>query len=98
MDGQKRAGQRPPFSAPPVLAPLPAARYQPRSLQRLFHPAVADLQSMLFGQLLVKMSHAQVEVSLPIQPQHQLGRLHRYPIDTPPLPTLVEQSRIAELL
>ena len=64
IDVQQHARQRPP-RAPPVRPTLPAARHQPRSLQRLLDPAVAQFDVVLFSQLLVEVQDAEVEILLP---------------------------------
>jgi hypothetical protein len=46
--------------APPTLL------YQPRPLQRLLHPRVAQLNSVRLAQLLVKVPNAQIEIFLSI--------------------------------
>src|SRR5271169_2773301 len=78
----------------PALAPL---GHHPRSLQQPFHPAVADRHLVLLLQLLVKVPHVQIEILLPIQPQHFLHHRQRYFLGrrfpTPP----VKQSPEPEL-
>ena len=61
---QQHAWQRSPLAPPLVFATLAAARHQARSLQRFLHPGEAQLDAVLFAQLLVKASDVQVEVSL----------------------------------
>lgn len=53
---------------------------------------------MLLPQLLVEVPHAEIEVSLLVQPQHLLGGLHRNPVNAPLAPPLIEQPVVAELL
>jgi hypothetical protein len=42
-------------------------RYQPRALQRLFHPAVAQLDAFGFLELLVEMAHVEVRILVAVQ-------------------------------
>ena len=44
----------------------------PASCKRRLHPRVAELDPVLFAQLLVKVPHVEVEVLLPVQLQHLL--------------------------
>jgi hypothetical protein len=43
----------------------PAARHQPRSLQRLLHPGVTQFDPVLGLQRLVKVLHVQIELLFP---------------------------------
>ena len=65
---QQHARQWPSLSPPPVFASLAATRHQPGSLQCFLHPGVAQMDSVFFAQLLVKMPDVQIKVHLPIQP------------------------------
>ena len=62
--------------------------HQARPLQSLLHPGVAQFDAVLGLQLLVKMSHIEIKILLPIESQHLLHRLHRHPFGTrlPPPP------------
>src|ERR1700730_18249531 len=57
-------------SAPPP--PL----HQPGSLQSLLDPRVAQLDRVLFLQLLVEVPRAQIKVAFLIQPQHLFTSFH----------------------
>src|ERR1017187_8197130 len=59
----------------PALASL---GHHPRPLQQPLHPAVADLDLVLFLQFLVKVPHVQIEILLPIQPQNFLHHRQRH--------------------
>ncbi len=77
---QQHASQRPPlppFAVHPALASSP---HQSGSLQHPFHPAVAEFDLVLAGQLLVKMRQVQIEILLPIELQHPLHHRHRNPL------------------
>jgi hypothetical protein len=73
-------------------------RHQPGALQRLFYPRIAQLDGVLFAQLLVEMPHTQVTVGVAVQRQHTLGGLHRHAQIGPLPPPLVKQSVVAEFL
>src|SRR5260370_34228824 len=60
----------------PALAP---PRHQPRSLQRLLHPGVAQLDAMLSFQLLVKMLYVHVEILLPVEREYFLHGCRAHP-------------------
>src|SRR3974390_2858731 len=95
---QQHAGQRPPrgpLRAPPGLPPPPP---HPRPLQRRLHPRVAQPDAVLLAQLLVKMPHVEIEVLLPIQPQHPLHRFHWHPLLARPAAPPVQYPVEAELL
>jgi hypothetical protein len=79
IDVQQHAWHRPPFSSPPVLAPLSSARHQSRSLQRLLHEGVAQLDAVFFAKLFVEMPHVQIEVGVPVQTQNLLHFCHWHP-------------------
>src|SRR5258708_5401341 len=79
VDVQQHPRQRPPlapFAMHPALAP---PRHQPRSLQRLLHPGVAQLDAMLSFQLLVKMLYVHVEILLPVEREYFLHGCQRHP-------------------
>src|SRR5258707_9884558 len=78
-------------------ATLAAASYQPSSLQGLLHPCVAEFYRVLLLQLLVKMLHVQVKISISIQPQNLLHLSQRDSLGRRLTPPPVEQSVIAEL-
>ena len=54
-----------------VRAALAPPGHQSRALQRLLDPGIAQMDAVLLGQLLVEVAHVQVEVPLPIEPQHR---------------------------
>jgi len=68
VDVQQHPRQRPPFPPPPVHPALAFPPHQPCSLQRFLHPRIAQPNLMLLAQLLVKMSHVQIEILLLVQP------------------------------
>src|SRR6185312_6695955 len=86
VDMQQHPRQRPP------LAP---SRHQARSLQRLLHPGVTQLDPVLGLQLLVKMLHVQIEIFFSIQREHLLYRRHRHPATRRLAPPPVQQPVVA---
>src|ERR1700722_17708265 len=60
-------------------AAFPSTPHQTRSLQRLLHPGVAQLDAVLGLQLLVEVLHVQIEILLPVECEHLLHRRHRNP-------------------
>jgi len=92
---QQHARQRTSRTPLAVHAALPAPGHQSGALQRLLHPRVAQLDPVLLHQLLVKMAHVQIEILLPIQPQHLLHLGQRHPPTTRPAPPPVHQPVIA---
>jgi hypothetical protein len=62
------------------LAMHPALRlplHQSGALQCLLHPGVAQPDLVLLAQLLVKMTHVQIEIPVPVKPQNLLHLRHR---------------------
>src|SRR5713226_9448625 len=98
IDVQQHAGQRPPRPPLTMHPAFSSARYQSRSLQGLFHPAVAELDLMVGHQLLVKMPHVQIVIPLAIESQHLLHHPQRDSLRRRPTPPAIKQSVIAELL
>ena len=76
---QQHPWQRPPLAPFAMHAALASPRHQPRSLQRLLHPGVAQFDPVLRLLLLVKMLHVQIEILLPVEREHLLHRGHRNP-------------------
>ena len=72
MPGKGRRGR--PLAMHSALAPT---RHQPRSLQRLLHPAVAELDLVLAAQLLLEVPHVQIVIALAVQPHHLLHQSQR---------------------
>ena len=97
VDVQQHPRQRPPRTPLAMHSALAPPRHQPRSLQALLHPGVAEFDLMLARQLLVKMPHVQIEILLPIQPQHLLHHRHRHPLRRRLAAPPVEQPVKAEL-
>src|SRR5215831_4711897 len=67
-------------------------RDQPRSLKRILHPCIAVMDSMLFAQLLVKVTHIKIRILLPIQFQDLFQFLHWHLLRTGPFPSVVVQT------
>jgi hypothetical protein len=63
-----------------LLAAFLATRHQARSLQRLLHKRVAQLDLVLVPQLLVEVPDVQIKVGFPVQRQHFFHRLQRHPL------------------
>ena len=63
VDVQQHAWHGPPLAAPSMLPTSLPARDQAGPLQRLLHPRIAQLDAMLFAQLLVKVPDVQVIVA-----------------------------------
>src|SRR6185312_11855852 len=61
----------PPFTVHPAFA---GPCHQPGSLQRCFHPRIAQINLVFALQLLVKVTYVQIEVLVSIQPQNRLHR------------------------
>jgi hypothetical protein len=98
VDVQHHSWQRTSRTSPPVFAAFTSPRDQPRSLQRLLHPAVAQFNPVLLTQLLVEVQHVEIEVLLLIQRKHPLRRLHRNSMHAALSPPLIEQPVVSELL
>src|SRR5262249_39060239 len=56
---------------------------QPRSLQHIFHPCVAEMDAMLLDQLLVEMQNVEIVISVPVQ-THYL--IHLFRLNLSPIP------------
>src|SRR5438309_5569206 len=98
VDMQQHAGQGPPWAPLAMHPPLPLPRHQPRALQGRLHPAVTQLDRVLFTQLLVKMTHVEIEILLPVQSQNLFHRRQRNPLGAGLSPPPVEQPVIAKFL
>src|ERR1017187_8552952 len=94
---RKHPRQRSPRTQLAMHSPFAALRHHPGPLQQSLHPAVADLDLVFLLQLLVKVPHVQIEILLPIQPQHFLHhrqwhllgrRFPSPPVKQPPEPEL----------
>src|ERR1700683_1259593 len=70
--------------------------YQPRSLQRLLHPGVAQFNPAVRLQLFVKVPHIQIEILLPVESEHLLHGGHRHPPGGRLATAPVEQSVITK--
>src|SRR5271170_1800730 len=91
----RQGSARSSFAVRSALAPT---RHHPRSLQNPFHPAVAEPNLMLGPQLLVKVLHIQIEITLPVQLQHPLHGRHRYAFGRRLSAPAVEQAAESKLL
>src|SRR5580704_17505254 len=98
IDVQKHARQHTPGSSFAMHSAFPSPRCQPGSLQGLLHPGVAELNLMLFPQLLVKMPHVQIEILLAIQSQYLLHLGPRNSLRRRGSSSAIEQPVIAKLL
>ena len=98
VDVQQDARQRPSFPPPAVHAPLARPGHQPGPLQCRLHPCVAQLDPMLRAQLLMEMAHIQVEVPLPVQPEHLFRLCQRHPLLARTTPPPIHQPVITVLL
>ena len=65
------------------------------ALQRLHDPCVAQADLVLLRQLLVKMTHVQVEALLPVQIQNLLGSGLRHPLAARHTTPTIQQSIVA---
>src|SRR4051812_2052604 len=63
-------------------SPLAAFDHQARSLQRLLHPGVAQLNAVFLLQLFVEMPYLQVVVPLAVQAHHLLAQFQRHSLGT----------------
>src|SRR5438045_5498000 len=97
IDVQQHTWQRAPRSAFAMHPALPPALYQPGSLQGQFHPGVAQCNLVLGAQLLMKMSHVQIEILLPVESQNLFHQRHGDSLGRRLPPPSIEQPVIAEL-
>src|SRR5207248_7483957 len=97
IDVQQHTWQRAPRSAVAMHPALPPALYQPGSLQGQFHPGVAQCNLVLGAQLLMKMSHVQIEILLPVESQNLFHQRHGDSLGRRLPPPSIEQPVIAEL-
>src|SRR5690606_5475595 len=95
VDMQEHAWQRSVWSLLVMAASLSFASHQTALLKRLLDPAVAQLDLVLFVQLVDEVADVEVAVHLAIQPQHLLHCLHRHPFRGRSLPAAVKQPVIA---
>jgi len=77
---------------------FPSLRHQPRSLQCLLHPRVAQFDGMFVPKFLVEVPDVEIEIDFPVEPQNLLGPLHRHPMRTLLPAAPVPQAVITELL
>src|SRR5579864_263918 len=98
IDVQQHARQWTPLPPSAVHPAFFRSRYQPRSLQRGFHPRVAQI-NLVFGlQLLVKMANVQIEILLSIESQNLLYDRQRNAFRRGLAATTIEQPVVAKLL
>src|SRR6266536_2891626 len=97
IDVQQHTRQRTPRSAFAMHSALAPPLYQPGSLQGQFHPAVAECNLVLGAQLLMKMSHVQIEILLPVESQNLLHQGHGDSLGRGLPSPSIEQPVIAEL-
>src|SRR5215472_7093501 len=98
VDVQQHAWQ---WTALPPLAMHPAFAgpcYQPSSLQRGFHPRVAQIDLVFGLQLLVKMADVEIEILLSIQPEDRFHRRQGNSLRGWLATTSVKQPVVAKLL
>src|SRR5438046_9176397 len=98
IDVQQHTWQRAPRSAFAMHPALQPALYQPGSLQGQFHPGVAQCNLVLGAQLLMKMSHVQIEILLPVESQNLFHQRHGDSLGRRLPPPSSGQPRIAELV
>jgi len=70
----------------------------PAALQRLLHPAVAQLDAFGFPQLFMEVPHVEVRILVAVQSQHALGGRHRDSMNAALTPALIEQPVVAVVL
>src|SRR5712671_5872781 len=97
VDVQQHTRQRTPWSSLTMHPAFASPLYQSGSLQGQFHPGVAEFNLVLLAELLVKMTHVQIVIALPVQPQNLLYHRQRNPFGRRLSPPPVEQPVIAEL-
>src|SRR6266481_7589651 len=97
IDMQHHSGQWTPLPPLAVYPAFPVRRHQSCPLQGHLDPRVSELDSVLGAQLLVEMAYVQIEVPLPVLPQHLLHDRHRYPSGKRLSASAVKQSVIAKL-
>src|ERR1019366_8318939 len=98
VDVQHHPRQRTPLT-PLAVHPAPGlALHQAGCLQGLLHPRVAQPDLMFFAELLMKVTHVQIEVPVPVEAQNLFGlRLRHSPATWLP-PSPVQQALVALLL
>ncbi len=77
---QQHTRHSPPLAPPAVHASFARLAHQTCALQRQLHLRVAQIEAVLLAELLMKMAHVQVEMLLPIKPQHLFDKRHRHPL------------------
>src|SRR6266498_4421704 len=97
IDVQQHTRQRTPRSSFAMHSALAPPLYQPGSLQGQFHPGVAECNLVLGAQLLMKMSHVQIEILLPVESQNLLHQGHGDSLGRGLPSPSIEQPVIAEL-
>src|SRR6266852_2399481 len=95
---QEHARQRTPGSSFAMHPAFPSPLYQPGSLQSQLHPGVAELNLVLLAQLLVKMTHVQIEILLAIQSEYLLHLCQWNSFRRRGSSSAIEQPVIAKLL
>src|SRR6266568_8543820 len=97
IDVQHHPRQRTPLT-PLAMNPAPGlALHQAGCLQRLLHPRVAQTDLVFLAELLMEVTHVQVEVLVPIQTQNLFGLLLRHS-SAAWLPPPVKQALVAFFL
>src|ERR1019366_7045534 len=91
------ARQWAPLPALAVHAALGLPLHQAGPLESLLHPGVAQSDPVFLAQLLVEMTHVQIEILLSIQFQNLLGLSLRHPLMAGHTPPPVQQSIVATI-
>src|ERR1700688_275969 len=98
VDVQHHPRQRTPLTP---LAMNPAsglALHQSGCLQRLLHPRVAQPDLMFFAELLMEVTHVQIEVLVPVETESLVGLLLRHSSAAWLPPSPVQQALVAFFL
>src|ERR1017187_1408477 len=82
VDMQHHARQWAPLPALAMHAALGLPLHQAGPLESLLHPGVAQSDPVFLAQLLVEMTHVQIEILLSIQFQNLLGLSESTPLDS----------------
>src|SRR5262249_41598749 len=93
IDVQHHSRKRSPRPSPSVRTSPPLYFHKSGRLQRLFHPCIAELDTVLTTKLLVKMTHIEAGVFFLVQLQHAFGFFNGNSLRTR-MPPPVKQSRI----
>src|ERR1700689_3688254 len=95
VDVQHHPRQRTPLTPLAVNPASGLALHQAGCLQRLLHPRVAQTDLVFFAELLMEVTHVQIEILVTVQTENLVCLLLRHPPTAWLPPSTVQQALVA---